>query len=350
MATSGLPNLKLIRNDPVMSQLPIIDTFGRIHSNLRISVTDRCNIRCIYCMPSEQVTFRPKMELLTFEEIERFVRIASQMGVHRLRLTGGEPLVRKHLSQLIGNLAQLPKITDIALTTNGLLLEEQAADLKAAGLHRLNVSLDCLDDDVFFRISRRRGTSKIVAGILRAKELGFHKIRLNSVIIPGFNESEIVGLAEFARRHGLELRFIEFMPLNAGGQWEMNQVLTGAMLRQIIERHVAPLRPAAGADPHQPARDFDYADGSGRVGFVDSVSAPFCSNCNRMRITADGQLCNCLFSDDHWDVRRLLRDPGARDEEIQAIIRECIQAKWAGHNIRSREFIKPQRAMHEIGG
>ncbi len=333
-----------------MRQLPIIDTFSRTHTNLRISVTDRCNIRCFYCMPSESVTFRPKRELLSFEEIVRFTRIAAEMGVNKLRLTGGEPLVRSDLAVLIEQLAAIEGITDIALTTNGLLLTEQAAGLKAAGLHRINVSLDGLSDDVFFRISRRRGVQKIIDGILAAKQLGFRKIRLNSVIIPQVNDGEIVGLAQFARQHQLELRFIEFMPLNSTGHWEMDQVLTGAALRVLIEQEIGPVKPAEGTDPHQPARDFEYLDGGGRIGFVDSVSEPFCSACNRLRITADGQLRNCLFSDDGWDVRELLRNPQTTDDAIRSLIRDCVRAKWAGHGIQTFEFVKPQRAMNEIGG
>lgn len=333
-----------------MSVLPIIDTFGRVHTNLRISVTDRCNIRCVYCMPSEQVTFRPKNELLSFEEIVRFTRVAAEMGVHRLRLTGGEPLVRADLDKLIEQLAGIEGIDDIALTTNGLLLKEQAAGLRRAGLHRLNVSLDGLSDETFFRVSRRRGVQKILDGIFEAKRQGFDRIRLNSVIIPRLNDGEIVGLAQFAREHQLELRFIEFMPLNAAGHWEMDQVLTGAALRAIIEREVGPVKPVANGDPHQPARDYEYLDGGGRIGFVDSVSEPFCAACNRLRITADGQLRNCLFSDAGWDVRGLLRNPTTTNEEIQRMIRECVHAKWAGHGIQSWDFIKPQRAMNEIGG
>ncbi len=333
-----------------MKELPIIDSFGRIHTNLRISVTDRCNIRCVYCMPSENVTFRPKHELLRFEEITRLTRIAASMGVNKLRITGGEPLVRAGLSELISQLSSIDGIQDIALTTNGMLLAEQAESLKAAGLRRLNVSLDGLSDEIFFLISRRRGVQRIIDGILRAQQVGFGKIRLNSVIIPGVNDGEITGLAQFARNHGLELRFIEFMPLNSTGHWEMDQVITGATIRGIIEKSVGALKPVLEADPHQPARDYDYEDGGGRVGFVDSVSEPFCSGCNRLRVTAEGQLRNCLFSDDGWDARALLRNPSSTDDEIRTLIRDCIHAKRAGHGINSFEFVKPQRAMHEIGG
>ena len=333
-----------------MKQLSMVDTFGRVHTNLRISVTDRCNIRCVYCMPSEQVTFRPKSELLRFEEIVRLTRVAAEMGVSKLRITGGEPLVRAGLAELIRQLAQIPGIVDMALTTNGMLLAEQAAGLKSAGLGRLNVSLDCLNDEIFFKLSRRRGIDRVIDGILRAQQLGFQKIRLNSVIIPRTNDGEILNLAEFARRHQLELRFIEFMPLNATGRWQMDEVLSGAAIRSQIEQRFGPLRPAPNGDPHQPARDFDYADGGGRVGFVDSVTAPFCSACNRLRVMADGQLRNCLFSDDGWDARAILRDPQATDDDLRNLILACVRAKWAGHGIQASDFVKPQRAMHEIGG
>jgi cyclic pyranopterin phosphate synthase len=301
-------------------------------------------------MPSEQVTFRPKRELLTFEEIVRLTRVVAGMGVNRLRLTGGEPLVRAGLSELIRQLAGIAGIEDIALTTNGLLLSEQAAALRTAGLKRLNVSLDCLDDDVFFRISRRRGIQRVVDGILAAKAVGFSRIRINSVVIPSLNDYEIVKLAAFAREHKLELRFIEFMPLNSTGQWEMGQVLSGGDIRNRIEEAFGPLRPVADADPHQPARDFDYCDGGGRIGFVNSVTEPFCAACNRLRLMADGQLRNCLFSDVGWDVRALLRNPHSTDDDIRKLIRDCVRAKWAGHGIQTEDFIKPQRAMYEIGG
>lgn len=333
-----------------MSLLPLIDSFGRVHSNLRISVTDRCNIRCVYCMPSENVTFRPRAELLTFEEIVRFTAVAARLGVNKIRLTGGEPLVRSGLPKLIRALSTIDGISDIALTTNGLLLPQCAVELKDAGLHRLNISIDTLHDDVFFKISRRRGINKVIDGILISKKLGFRKIRLNTVIIPQINAGEIEGLARFAREHQLELRFIEFMPLNASGHWEMDEVLTGEAIRAVIERQIGSLRPVVDGDPHQPARDYEYLDGGGRVGFVDSVTEPFCASCNRIRLTADGHVHHCLFSDAAWDVRALLRDPRVDDAAIAELIGDCVRAKWAGHGIRTIDFVKPRRAMNEIGG
>ncbi len=331
-----------------MNSLPIIDAFGRIHTSLRVSVTDRCNIRCFYCMP-EVVRFLPQREVLTFEEIFRVVRIASELGVTKIRLTGGEPLVRAELWKLVEMLVALPGITEVALTTNGILLAEQAVALKRAGLRRLNVSLDSIDPAVFQQITRRPGLEKVLAGIMAAKDAGFESIRLNAVSIKGLTESEIGPLAQFARQHELDLRFIEFMPLDADGAWERNQVLSGADVVKIIEAEVGALELAARSDLRQPAVDFQYVDGGGKVGFINSVSEPFCQSCNRMRMTAEGKFRNCLFSTVEWDLRELLRS-GADDRQIAERIRECVAAKKAGHGIDSDEFLRPQKSMYQIGG
>ncbi len=331
-----------------MNSLPIIDAFGRIHTSLRVSVTDRCNIRCFYCMP-EVVRFLPQREVLTFEEIFRVVRIASELGVTKIRLTGGEPLVRAELWKLVEMLVALPGITEVALTTNGILLAEQAVALKRAGLRRLNVSLDSIDPAVFQQITRRPGLEKVLAGIMAAKDAGFESIRLNAVSIKGLTESEIGPLAQFARQHELDLRFIEFMPLDADGAWERNQVLSGADVVKIIEAEVGALELAARSDLRQPAVDFQYVDGGGKVGFINSVSEPFCQSCNRMRMTAEGKFRNCLFSTVEWDLRELLRS-GADDRQIAERIRECVAAKKAGHGMDSNEFQRPQKSMYQIGG
>ena len=279
------------------------DGFGRVHTNLRISVTDRCNIRCFYCMPAENVRFRPKAEILTFEEIERFTRVAMRLGITKLRLTGGEPLVRHNLPELVKRLARVPGVEDIALTSNGILLREQAAALKEAGLDRLNISLDALSEEVFEQIARRTGLNKVLDGIQAAIEVGFERIRLNAVSIRGLTESEIVPLAQFARQHGLELRFIEYMPLDADGQWSHDDVLSGDEVRGIISDEVGQLSPVGDQDPSQPASDYEYRDGVGRVGFINSVTQPFCGACDRLRLTAEGQIRNCLFSTVEWDAR-----------------------------------------------
>jgi len=336
-------------NSSHIERSPIVDSLGRVHTNLRISVTDRCNIRCFYCMPEENIRFKPRNELLTFEEIARFVRIAAAMGVNKLRITGGEPLVRTELNELVRLLVAIPGIEDVALTTNGILLAEHAVALKEAGLHRVNISLDTLDETTFYRITRRQGLSRVLEGIFAAQRAGFERIRLNAVAIRGISEGDIIPLGEFARRHGMEMRFIEFMPLDAEGNWQTEQVLSGEEIRRRLEHAFGPLLPAQRPDPSQPAMDFEFADGRGRIGFINPVSQPFCHDCNRLRITAEGQLRNCLFSTSEWDVRALLRG-GAGDADVGRLIRECVARKKPGHGIDSADFRRPERAMYQIGG
>jgi GTP 3',8-cyclase len=328
---------------------PLIDGFGRVHTNLRISVTDRCNIRCFYCMPAENVQFRPRHELLSFEEIERFVRVSARLGVDKIRLTGGEPLVRHDLPTLVKKVAGVPGIRDIALTTNGILLDEQAQALRDAGLRRLNVSLDSLSEATFRKISRRDGLDRVLLGIRTARRIGFRKIRLNAVAIRGLTEPDIVPLVRFAREQAMEMRFIEFMPLDADGRWEREQVLSGEQIRQMLEREIGSLVPCPLDDPNQPAVDYEFADGVGRVGFINPVTQPFCHRCNRLRLTAEGQVRNCLFSAEEWDARDVLRS-GGNDEQLAELIRASVAAKRAGHGIDSDEFVKPLRAMYQIGG
>jgi len=328
---------------------PIIDTFGRVHTDLRISVTDRCNIRCFYCMPDENVRFKPRNELLTFEEIERFVRVAARLGVNKLRLTGGEPLVRRDLPRLIGRLASIPGINDIALTTNGILLAEQAQSLKDAGLLRLNISLDAIDAEVFRQIARRDGYERVLEGIETAQRIGFEKIKLNAVAIRGLTEEQIVPLGRFARERGLEIRFIEFMPLDAEGNWQNDQVLSGDEILRRLAEAFGPLQPVERPNASQPAVDYRFVDGGGLVGFINPVTHSFCGDCNRLRLTAEGQVRNCLFSLEEWDARALLRG-GGTDERIAELVLESVRAKRAGHGINSDEFVRPTRAMFQIGG
>ncbi len=328
---------------------PLVDSLGRVHTNLRVSVTDRCNIRCFYCMPDENIRFLPRDEILTFEEIERFVHVAARLGVNKLRITGGEPLVRADLAGLIAKLSEVTGIDDVALTTNGILLAQHAQALKDAGLNRLNISLDGLREETFQRIARREGLDRVLDGIFAAKKIGFDKIKLNAVAIAGITESEVTPLGQFARQHDLELRFIEFMPLDAEGNWETDQVLSGEDIRSMLEFEFGPLEPVDRTDLSQPAMDYRFADGVGRIGFINPVTQPFCGDCNRLRITAEGQVRNCLFSETEWDGRTLIRE-GASDEEIAEIVRACIAAKKPGHGIDSPDFVKPQRAMYEIGG
>jgi GTP 3',8-cyclase len=327
---------------------PLVDSYGRRHNNLRISVTDRCNIRCVYCMP-EQVEFLPRAQLLTFEEIERFVRIAVPLGVDKLRLTGGEPLVRRDLPTLVEKLAAIPGIKDVGLTTNGILLAPAARRLRDAGLERINISLDTMDPAKFERLTRRTGFEQVIEGILAAKEAGFDPVKINAVAIRRVTEDDVAPLARFSREHGLELRFIEYMPLDAGHEWEREKVLFAADILEILTREIGPLTPSADQDPRAPALDYEYLEGGGRVGFIASVSRPFCLSCNRLRLTSDGKLRNCLFSLDETDVRALLRG-GAADEAIARAIRESVAAKWEGHEINTARFIQPERLMHSIGG
>jgi cyclic pyranopterin phosphate synthase len=339
------------------------DRFGRVHNNLRVSVTDRCNLRCTYCMP-EEVTFRDRSELLTFEEIASFVRVAAQLGVNKVRLTGGEPLVRKELHKLVGLLAAipggeppagspraplpLPGIRDIGLTTNGILLADQAQELFDAGLRRLNVSLDTLDPDRFHALTRRSGVERVLEGLAAAKRAGFAPIKVNAVAIRGFAEFDVVPLARYCRDNGFELRFIEYMPIGADA-WEREKVFFAQEILDLIAREVCPLRPAS-HDPSAPALDYAYTDGSGTVGVIASVSRPFCRSCNRLRLTAEGKLRNCLFALDETDVKRFLRCAVPDEDALRDALRRSVWAKWEGHEINAATFVKPDRTMHAIGG
>lgn len=337
-----------MRSPSSLDNSPLVDTFGRVHKNLRISVTDRCNIRCFYCMP-ETVKFLPHRQILSFEEIERIVRIAAATGVDRVRITGGEPLVRSELHKLVAMIRNIDGIVDIAMTTNAILLEDQAKPLKDAGLDRLNISLDTLDPQRFQQIARRKGLDKVLRGIDRAKQEGFRDIRLNAVALAGITETEIVPLAQFARDKELTLRFIEFMPLDGDQSWQNDQVISGESIREVVSSKVCTLMPSEETIRSQPAIDYHYTDGRGRIGFINSVSAPFCGACDRLRITADGRLRNCLFGTQEWNLIQPLRD-GGTDNDVLEMIRLGIQKKKAGHGTDDVEFQRPQRAMYQIGG
>jgi cyclic pyranopterin phosphate synthase len=328
---------------------PLIDTFGRLHDNLRISVTDRCNIRCFYCMPETGVKFQPRDQILSFEEIERFVRIAVTLGVRKLRITGGEPLVRKDLPKLIKRLAAIEGIEDLALTTNGVLLAEQARELYDAGLRRINVHLDTLDRERFKQITRRDDLGKVLEGIDVCQSLGYGPIKINAVGVKNLVEPDIVPLARFGRERGIEIRYIEFMPLDAQNLWDRERVLLADQMIAMLEREIGPLEEIPDGDPRAPATEYRFADGIGRIGFIASVSRPFCLNCNRIRLTSDGKLRYCLFAIDETDVRSILRDGGS-DDDVRSAIRASVQAKWIGHEINSSQFIAPPRPMYSIGG
>jgi cyclic pyranopterin phosphate synthase len=300
-------------------------------------------------MPESDPAYVARAEILSYEEIERFATIAASLGVTKLRITGGEPLVRRDLPRLVRRLAALGGLEDLALTTNGVLLEDQAQALYDAGLRRINIHLDTLDRGRFLRITRRDELDRVLAGIAACRRLGFRPIKLNAVAVKGLVEPDIVPLARFGRENGMEVRFIEFMPLDAQGIWDRGSVLTAEEILQTLEREIAPLVEIPDADPRAPATEYRYADGIGRVGFIASVSRPFCLNCNRLRLTADGHLRYCLFAIEETDVRTLLRG-GAADNEIAAAIRATVRAKWEGHEINTARFVAPPRAMYSIGG
>jgi cyclic pyranopterin phosphate synthase len=328
---------------------PLVDSFGRVHGNLRVSVTDRCNIRCFYCMPESGMEFVERGEILSFEEIERFVRVAVGLGIRKLRVTGGEPLVRRDLPVLIRRLAAIPEIEDLALTTNGVLLEELAQPLYDAGLRRLNVHLDTLDRARFEQIARRDDLGRVLSGLAAARRIGFSRIKLNAVAVKNLVEPDIVPLARYARENGFEVRYIEFMPLDAQNLWDRGKVLLADEVIALLSREISPLRPVPDPDPRAPASEYVYADGGGKVGFIASVSRPFCLNCNRLRLTADGKLRYCLFAMEEDDVKTLMRS-GAGDEEIAALVRRNVAGKWEGHEINSAKFVAPPRPMYSIGG
>ena len=332
-----------------MAALPLVDSWGRVHDNLRISVTDRCNIRCFYCMPETDVHFVRRSEILDFEEIERFVHIAVTLGIRKLRVTGGEPLVRRDLAVLIRRLSTIPGIKDLALTTNGVLLPQLAAPLYEAGLRRINVHLDTIDRARFLEITRRDEIHKVLAGLEACKQLGYSKIKLNAVAVKHLVEPDIVPLARYARENGFEVRYIEFMPLDAQNLWDRSKVLLADEIIATLGREIAPLVPVPDPDPRAPASEYQFSDGIGRVGFIASVSRPFCLNCNRLRLTADGKLRYCLFAVEEDDVKTLLRS-GASDEAIVALIRRNVAGKWEGHEINSTRFVAPPRPMYSIGG
>jgi cyclic pyranopterin phosphate synthase len=290
-----------------------------------------------------------RSQILDFEEIERFVRIAVTLGINKLRVTGGEPLVRRDLPVLIRRLANIPGIRDLALTTNGVLLPQLAGPLYEAGLRRLNVHIDTLDRERFLKITRRDDLDKVLEGLALAKRLGFSRIKLNAVAVKNLVEPDIVPLARYARENGFEVRYIEFMPLDAQNLWDRGKVLLADDIIGTLSREISPLVPIPDPDPRAPATEYAYSDGGGRVGFIASVSRPFCLNCNRIRLTADGKLRYCLFAIEEDDVKTLMRS-GASDDEIAALVRRNIAGKWEGHEINSSGFVAPPRPMYSIGG
>jgi cyclic pyranopterin phosphate synthase len=324
---------------------PLTDAYGRVHRDLRISVTDRCNYRCTYCMPADGLAWLPREELLTFEEIERVARICVERhGIDSIRLTGGEPTVRHDLPDLVARLARLG--VDVAMTTNGSRLAALAGPLAEAGLRRINISCDSLHDGRFAAMTRRDDLPNVLAGIEAALEAGLDPVKLNVVLRRGVNDDEALAFAEFGRDKGVTVRFIEFMPLDADGGWSAAEVVPG---REIVDAIAAvhPLEPVR--REHEPAARWRYVDGRGEIGVIDSVTEPFCAACDRIRLTADGRLRSCLFSTDEVDLRPTLR-AGGDDDAIAGIVAATVAAKGPGHQIGQVAFVRPRRSMSQIGG
>ena len=347
------------------------DSHGRVIGDLRVSITDRCNFRCLYCLPETEEAadfyrlrfdalknpepptpimreWKPRSHLLTFEEIERVVRLAAELGVNKVRVTGGEPLLRQGVEGLVAKLARIPGVSDLAMTTNGFLFPQKARALREAGLQRVSFSLDSLDPANFKKITGRDGLRSVLASIDLAQELGLHPVKANAVVIRGLNDHEIEPLAEFARRKNLSFRFIEFMPLDSARAWQKELVLPG---REVLRRLQArfDLRPVKSSSPSETAKRWAFDGGRGEIGIIAPVSEPFCGHCNRIRLTADGQVRTCLFSLSEHDLKPLLRG-GAPDQAIQQRIREIVWQKEERHHIGEPEFVQPQRTMSCIGG
>jgi cyclic pyranopterin phosphate synthase len=332
--------------------IPLIDPFARRVKDLRISITDRCNFRCTYCMPEEGMQWLPRTELLTYEEIARVARVCvERYGFEAIRLTGGEPLVRAHITRLVALLA--PLHVDLALTTNGVKLGETAHDLVDAGLRRVNVSLDTLDRATFLALTRRDELDRVIAGIDAAIDAGLAPVKVNAVVMRGVNDEEVVDLARFGRNKGVGMRFIEYMPLDAQDEWSRDKVVPA---KEILDRidAVFPLAPAEKVGV-EPATRFRYKDGIGDVGVIPSVTEPFCDSCDRVRLTAEGQFRTCLFALEEFDLRAELRsgdglDAPDLDDRLAAAIEGAVGTKWAGHHIGAVDFVRPSRSMSQIGG
>ena len=346
----------------------LVDSHRRVMRDLRVSLTDRCNFRCLYCLPETEAAqnfyrghwahmpnpaplvqqWVPKSSLLSFEEIERIVRIAVGLGVKKIRLTGGEPLLRNSVEQLVGRIAAIPGVEDLAMTTNGFLFRDKARALRKAGLRRVSFSLDSLDRANFKKITGRDGLAEVLENIRLAQELGFNPVKVNAVVIREINDHEIESLAEFARAHNISLRFIEFMPLDSARAWQREMVVPGAeILRRLQARF--DLRPVANDNPSSTSKRWSHADGRGEIGIIAPVSEPFCGHCNRIRLTADGKVRTCLFSVIEHDLRSRLRS-GASDAELDHWLRSVVWQKEARHHIGEPDFVPASRSMSCIGG
>jgi cyclic pyranopterin phosphate synthase len=332
-----------------MKESSLVDGFGRFHRSLRLSVTDRCNLRCRYCMPAEGMKWLPREELLTDEELLRLVGLFARLGVTEIRVTGGEPLVRPALPELIGRIVRTPGVREVAMTTNGVLLEGTVDDLVANGLSRLNVSIDSLDPERFAMITRRRDLDRVLAGLAACeRHESLRPIKVNAVALRGVSEPDVLPLAELARRRPYIVRFIEVMPLDAPREWTREAVLSGEELRAMIGAKW-PLLPMAPERASATGTSWRYADGAGMLQFVSSVTEPFCASCDRLRLTADGQLRTCLFAEWETDLRGPLR-AGATDEELAAVATGAVARKEAGHGMADPSWTYTGRPMSLIGG
>lgn len=348
MASRSTPSGSEQTTEPMPKSGPLVDRYGRVHSDLRISVTDRCNLRCVYCMPEEGVTLRPRSEILSFEEIARVVGVASSLGVRSVRFTGGEPLVRRGIVDLVRHIAAIG-FDDVALTTNATALASLARPLAEAGLRRVNVSCDSLRAERYRHIRRRGDLATVLDAMDAAEDAGLVPLKVNVVVIAGVNDDEVLEFAAFGRRHGRVVRFIEYMPLDADGSWRREHVVPSEEVLARIDARwpIEALRSTS--DAHAPADRYRFRDGAGEIGVVASVTRPFCGRCDRLRLTADGAIRNCLFSDDETSLRDLLRG-GAGDDDVAEALRQAVWGKLPGHGINDPGFLRPRRSMSMIGG
>jgi cyclic pyranopterin phosphate synthase len=328
----------------------LIDSYGRRIKSMRISITDKCNFRCIYCMPAEGLSWLKKAEILSYEEIERIARIAVSIGIEQIRLTGGEPLVRRDVPELIRLLRSIEELRSLSLTTNGLLLKQQARSLAEAGLTRINVSLDSLVREKFEHLTRRDQLDRVLEGLAELEHYpSIFPIKVNAVAMRGFSEEEVLDFARLARRKAYIIRWIEFMPLDADQIWRKEDILTGREIKEIIEAEYGQLTPIPTTDLSETARRYTFSDGIGEVGFINPVSEPFCASCDRIRLTADGQLRTCLFATEETDLRSVIRS-GADDETLAYTLRRAVQHKELKHSIGDKQFKRANRSMSMIGG
>lgn len=329
---------------------PLVDSYGRRIKSMRISITDKCNFRCTYCMPAEGLPWLKKAEILSYEEIVRIARVAVDIGIEQIRLTGGEPLVRRDVPELVRQLRQIENLRSLSLTTNGILLKQQAGALAAAGLTRINVSLDSLLREKFTRLARRDQLHGVLAGLEEVKHHpSIHPVKINAVAMKNFSEEEVLPFVQFARDNAFVMRWIEFMPLDADQIWRKEDILTGGEIQAIIEAAYGPLVPIRTGDPAETARRYTFSDGVGEVGFINPVSEPFCASCDRIRLTADGQLRTCLFATEETDLRAVLRSQ-ATDEDLAGVIRQAVWRKELKHYIGDKRFKRASRSMSMIGG